>query len=64
MSGIREKEKQSMVQKRYNIGLDFIRIFSMLAVIWVHLSIYLPVSDKIRPLFAWGGGQEFNAFLS
>lgn len=44
-----------MVYKRYNIGLDFIRIFSMLAVLLVHLTIYLPVPDRIRPFFAWGG---------
>ena len=44
-----------MKKKRYNIGLDFIRIFSMLAVIWVHLTIYLTVPDRIRPFFTWGG---------
>lgn len=44
-----------MVHKRYNIGIDFIRIFSMLAVILVHLTIYLPVPDRISPFFTWGG---------
>lgn len=52
-----------MEQKRYNVGLDFIRIFAMLAVIWVHLTVYLPVPDRIRPFFTWGGGQAFSAFL-
>ena len=44
-----------MEQRRYNVGLDFIRIFAMLAVIWVHLTVYLPVPDRIRPFFTWGG---------
>lgn len=44
-----------MEQRRYNVGLDFIRIFAMLAVLWVHLTIYLPVPDRIRPFFTWGG---------
>ena len=44
-----------MEQRRYNVGLDFIRIFAMLAVILVHLTIYLPIPDRIRSFFMWGG---------
>ena len=47
-----------MEQRRYNVGLDFIRIFAMFAVIWVHLTVYLPVPDRIRPFFTWGGGRR------
>ena len=52
-----------MEQRRYNVGLDFIRIFAMLAVIWVHLNMYLPIPEGIRPFFTWGGGRALSAYL-
>lgn len=44
-----------MEQRQYNVELDFIRIFAILAVILVYLTIYLPMLDRMRPFFAWGG---------
>ncbi len=43
------------MEKKHNIGFDILRVIAMLSVVWVHLSIYLPLPDKIRPLFTWGG---------
>ena len=44
------------VQNRVlNDGLDLLRIAAMFAVIWVHLSMYLPIPDDKRFIFSWGG---------
>ena len=53
------------MDKNYNIGLDFIRIFAMVAVILVHLTIYIPFPNSILPLFSWGSaGVQFFFVLS
>lgn len=54
-------ESESKVLNAHNYGLDYLRVFAMLAVVWVHLSIYLPISDGMRGLFTWGsnGVQVF-----
>lgn len=40
--------------KKYNPGFDLIRIASMLAVILIHLTTYLPIPDRWKFLFTWG----------
>ena len=36
-----------MNKKHYNVGIDLIRIFAMLAVISAHLTLYLPKTERI-----------------
>ncbi|MCD7889282.1 MAG: acyltransferase [Oscillospiraceae bacterium] len=55
-------EKVATNQSSRNYGLDLLRIFAMLSVVWVHLSIYLPVSDAVRPLFTWGANGVYIFF--
>lgn len=43
-----------IVKKTHNDGLDLLRVASMLGVIWVHLSIYLPIPDDKRIFFVEG----------
>ena len=45
------------MEKRYNVGLDGIRVFAIAAVLVVHLAMYLPIPEKAQPLFSWGGGR-------
>lgn len=53
------------MNKKHNIGLDYIRIFAMLSVILVHLGGYLAVPEGILPLFSWGSaGVQFFFVLS
>lgn len=42
------------MEKRYNVGLDGIRVFAIAAVLLVHLAMYLPIPEKAQPLFSWG----------
>lgn len=43
-----------MNKKHYNVGIDLIRIFAILAVISAHLTLYLPKTERIVPFFTWG----------
>ena len=43
-----------MTKKFYNPTLDYLRIFAMFAVLWVHISVYIDMPDSVRPLFTWG----------
>lgn len=46
----------------HNYGLDYIRIFAMLSVLWVRLTVYINVSDSVRPFFTWGANGVYIFF--
>ncbi len=52
-----EKTDNRSIQnkKKHNDGLDLLRIVAMFGVIWVHLSMYLPISEDNLVFFIWGG---------
>lgn len=41
-------------EKKYNPGFDLIRITSMMAVMLIHLTTYLPIPNRWKFLFTWG----------
>ena len=41
-------------EKKYNPGFDLIRITSMMAVMLIHLTTYLPIPNQWKFLFTWG----------
>ena len=40
--------------KKRNYGLDYLRIFAMLATVWVHISIYVGIPIDLKHYFGWG----------
>lgn len=53
------------MNKKHKIGLDYIRLFAMLAVILVHIGGTLNVPEKVLPFFSWGAaGVQFFFVLS
>lgn len=48
------RTKSGTVLQNRNYGLDYLRIFAIFAVVWVHLSIYVDIPFAIRSYFTWG----------
>lgn len=45
-------------EKKYNPGFDLIRITSMMAVMLIHLTTYLPIPNRWKFLYLGFGGSS------